>query len=639
MRCADRLATPAILAAILACSITAISAPIDPRIGEIGRWPYGPATTVARDGDLVFFSHGSVLQVLRTVAPDRYELLSETVLEDGAREIVVHGHLLYIALGSHGVQVVDVAEPTAPRILSTKPTHGHAYSIALSNDVAWVSTVWSGIQAFDISDPTDLERIGAVFPSSGCFGLTIAGGVLWATSDVGLHGIDISNPTRPRTLSTAASSQAFAVTVVDDRAYTAADWAGLDIFDVSDPAEPVFLGRFFHGDLQTSDVEVSGSAAFIISYDKLRVVDVSDPAFPVGVATIEDVGYGPGHSLALDGNWLAVADSLRGLRVFDVSNPEAPQSISTSSVAGYTGALAMSDDVVYLASLESGGGSFRTIDISDPSSPSLAGGPVGPEQIHPEKIVVIDGSAYVADFYGGVHTFDVRIPGNPAFGRSTDDPPRRTLALAESEGYLLAAGGHDGLFVFSLDHPLNPREHGRLDLEGEVQGVDASDGIAYIVGGRLGLILVDLTDPSEPMVIHQHSDFGAFRVAVEDSIAYVAAAHSGLIIIDVSNPFAPVELARVEDRWVGDVAVSHGRVVILTTEADGRRRSARFLDVSNPARPVERGFHLDTRPWGLAAGNRFAALPHSTDAFHLIDLDRVFDTGPVESVRHPAAVD
>ena len=167
----------------------------------------------------------------------------------------------------------------------------------------------------------------------------------------------------------------------------------------------------------------------------------------------------------------------------------------------------------------------------------------------------------------------------------------------------------------------------------------AGDGIAYIVGVGLGLTLVDLTDPSEPMVIHQHSDFGAFKVAVSDSIAYVAAAHSGLIIIDVSNPFAPVELARVEGRWVSDVAVAGDRAVILATEADVRRHRARFLDVSNPAHPVERGFHLDTQSWGLAVGDHSAALPHWADAFHLIDLDRVFETGPAERVRHPAAVD
>ena len=631
---------PLIAAAVFVCAVFgSIAGAASHCVEEVGRWPYGPATTVTRDGDLVFFGTGSVLQVLRVTPPDGLQMLSELVLDEGAREIAIRDRLLFIAVGSHGVQVVDVADPAAPRTLSTTRTLGPAFSIALAGDVAWVSTVWSGIQAFDVSDPTDPGRIGPVFPSSEGFGLTVAGGVLWATSDLGLHAIDIADPTRPRVLSTAASSQAFAVEVVGHLAYTAADWAGLDIFDVGDPTQPVFLGRFTHGENQTNDVAVDGQTAYIISYDSLWVVDVSDPEHPRQLARHEDLGYSQGHSLALDGAWLAVAAGVRGLNVLDVTDPTEPITVHTRAVAGSPRALALEGEVVFLASLESGGGGFRSIDISNPSSPTLVGGPIGPSELRSEKIVVIDGYAYVGDFDGGLHTFDVRNPHNPVFGRSIDEPSRHTWDLAASGGYLLAAGGHDGLFVFRRDSPLNPIEAGRLDYGSEVRGVAAGDGIAYIVGVGLGLTLVDLTDPSEPMVIHQHSDFGAFKVAVSDSIAYVAAAHSGLIIIDVSNPFAPVELARVEGRWVSDVAVAGDRAVILATEADVRRHRARFLDVSNPAHPVERGFHLDTQSWGLAVGDHSAALPHWADAFHLIDLDRVFETGPAERVRHPAAVD
>lgn len=626
-----------VFALILLATTTATGAALG--IEEIGRWPYGPATTVTRDGDLVFFGNGSTLQVLRIATADSFELLSEIVLDDGAREIVVHNNLLYITLGWHGLQIVDIADPTEPGIVATKRIGGYAYSIAISDGVAWVATVRSGIQAFDISNPTDLVRIGAVIPSTESFGLDIADGLLWAVSGEGLHAIDIADPTRPRVLSTTISSRAYEVRVVDHVAYTAADWAGLEIFDVEDPAQPVFLGRFDHGDWQTSSVEITGSTAFITSIDKLWVVDVSDPTIPVELARVEDVGYGPGRSMALEGDWLAVAHSSRGLHVLDISDHTEPEIVHIRGVAGYSSAIAAVGDVVLLASSASDGGGLRSIDVSDPLSPVQVDGPVGPSIRHAEDMVVIDDYAYVGEFSGGFHTFDVRDPTRPVFGRSLDEATSHTWDLESWDGYLLAAGGYDGLLVFDLTSPRTPSELGRFEPGNEVRGVATTDGIAAIVGVNLGLVLIDITDPTTPRLIHQHSDFGGLRVAVKDSIAYVAAHHSGLIIIDIENPFAPVEIARIEGLWVGDLAISGDRLVICAYDRDTRIYSSRFLDISNPTLPVERGFHINSRSGGLAFKDGYLAVIHNAAGFHLIDLDRVFEPGSIEEIPPPVAID
>lgn len=606
-------------------------------VEEIGRWPYGPATTVTRDGDLVYFGNGSTLQVLRVTTPNTFEMLAEIELDNGALDIVVHDNLLYIATGWHGLQVVDIDDPNAPRVVATKRIGGYAYTIAIADDVAWVSTFRSGIQAIDISDPTDLVRVGAVVPSAESFGLTIADGLLWATSDQGLHAIEITDPTQPRVLSTTLASRAFDVRVVDQLAYTAANFAGLEIFDVEDPANPAFLGRFDHGVSQTTDVEIAGSTAYLTSYGTLWVVDVSDPRHPYEVARNEDVGYGRGRSMALDDDWLAIAHAHRGLHVLDVSDRTEPEIVATRPTAGYQGALGGIGDVVFLASVESGDHGFRAIDISDPTSPTMVGDPVGPAELSAEDLVVIGEYAYVASNHGEIHIFDVQEPSYPVFARTHDLPSRRAYGVATWDGHLLVAGGSGGLSIYHLNHPTTPIMIATLELDG-VYGVTVSDGIAYLVGSELGLVQVDLTDPSDPRVIHQHSDFYAFRVAVDDDTAYVAAGNEGLIIIDVSVSLTPREVARIENGSVRDVVVNGHRAVVETVGETGCYSTIRFLDVSDPADPVDRGFQC-SGSFFLSILDRYLAVASHSSGLSLVDLDAVFEPRPYETVPRTQSPD
>ena len=111
--------------------------------------------------------------------------------------------------------------------------------------------------------------------------------------------------------------------------------SGLTTYDVSDPANPVRLGRLAMPHFENEDVDLGGGILLISndaaeSTGRLYVVDVRDPRNPALLATLEMGGIagvgGPGHtaSCVLDCTFAWVTDG-GGIRVVDLRDPASPK--------------------------------------------------------------------------------------------------------------------------------------------------------------------------------------------------------------------------------------------------------------------------------------------------------------------------
>ena len=112
---------------------------------------------------------------------------------------------------------------------------------------------------------------------------------------------------------------ALSVAVAGSHAYVAGGVAGLQVFNISDPANPVRVGG-----LDTSGyaqgVAVAGSYAYVADGDAgLQVINVSDPTNCVWAGRFDTSGYAVGVAVA--GSYAYVADGGEGLQVINVSNP------------------------------------------------------------------------------------------------------------------------------------------------------------------------------------------------------------------------------------------------------------------------------------------------------------------------------
>ncbi|HWN82202.1 MAG TPA: hypothetical protein VNM87_08920, partial [Candidatus Udaeobacter sp.] len=122
------------------------------------------------------------------------------------------------------------------------------------------------------------------------------------------------------------------VAVSGTHAYLAADLAGLQIVDISNPSAPVLVGGIDLHD-RAYAVAVNGSYAYVAAFHSgLQIVDISNPTTPV-VAAVHNT---PNEALgvALLGNLACVADGNSGLQIVNVSNPHAPQLVGAVPTAG-----------------------------------------------------------------------------------------------------------------------------------------------------------------------------------------------------------------------------------------------------------------------------------------------------------------
>jgi len=84
-----RVVLALIIGAVLVLSSLPAAAQSCPEL--LGRWPYGPASAVAVDGNLAYVGSGTVLLVLDVTTPASPQLLGEVSMPGVVRGIAVDG--------------------------------------------------------------------------------------------------------------------------------------------------------------------------------------------------------------------------------------------------------------------------------------------------------------------------------------------------------------------------------------------------------------------------------------------------------------------------------------------------------------------------------------------------------------------
>ena len=79
-----------------------------------GRWPRGPAYWVAVSNGYAYVGDGTVLQVVDVSEPTAPRVVGEVELPDLVARVVVVGPIAYVANHSGGLRIIDVSTPSMP---------------------------------------------------------------------------------------------------------------------------------------------------------------------------------------------------------------------------------------------------------------------------------------------------------------------------------------------------------------------------------------------------------------------------------------------------------------------------------------------------------------------------------------------
>ena len=209
----------------------------------------------------------------------------------------------------------------------------------------------------------------------------------------------------------------FDVFASGDYAYLASS-EGVQIYDISDYALPdadARLGTYNDEDMEERAVKVDSIYAYIgvaaAVHDSLEsglhIVDISDPSTPVLAGSY--ITAGVTNDVDLAGNYVYLADSLRGLLIIDISDPASPDSIGRYDTPAPAWAVHIANNLAYVAC---GAAGLLIVDVSTPASPSLLTS--FPAAGEPRDVFVAGDYAYIASFWdGGLQILDISTPASP----------------------------------------------------------------------------------------------------------------------------------------------------------------------------------------------------------------------------------
>jgi hypothetical protein len=293
------------------------------------------------------------------------------------------GELLAVAGGESGLLLFDLAgtHGLVPLTLS-ESVGGFAKDVAIAGDVAYVASWRDGVRVLDLSDPRAPVEIARAATIGPCYRVVVDNDFLYATVAsspyVSTVIFDVSDPAAP---SQVAELEGGVLAVAEGYAHSDwSDWAGrcaLATWDVANPQQPAtqpsrinFFGGCDRCDLPWPDyprsyetqphraisgLTLAGGRGWVsLGAGGLHLLDMSDPASPDVVASLDHVACGTSASAAgRDAAYVATASPSGLLRV--VVSPEGElQETGFVELPGYPADAVLAGTLVYTADLTAG---------------------------------------------------------------------------------------------------------------------------------------------------------------------------------------------------------------------------------------------------------------------------------------------
>ncbi len=155
------------------------------------------------------------------------------------------------------------------------------------------------------------------------------------------------------------------------------------------------------------------------------------------------------------------------------------------------------------------------------------------------------------------------------------------------------------LFIMSCGKPTTPESLNpggdagykivsRHKTVGFAMDLKKKDSLVYIAQGEGGLMIVDVSDPTNPKTVsntYEKVRGYSTGIAIKDSIAYISAGGFGVTVVNVANPFYPhVDISNSNFKPARSVYIANSHLFVGCSES-----GLNIADISEPAFPVSRG--------------------------------------------------
>jgi hypothetical protein len=370
----------------------------------------------------------------------------------------------YYPTTRHGLDIINVTNPSAPRLESSYMLQDHLQGFALEFPYIYSILTNSSIEVINAADPTNLVPVGVVTPPEEVYYLS---------------GIDRS------TLFAIAKDSVL-------------------LFDLTTPSAPICLGTVTT--LEPAKYEKRQHQAFFLNYlvnlgsESIQVVDLSDIATPRIAGRSFSV---PSWGVAVSGEYAYAASTVLGLIVADLSTPTDIVVSGEFAFPEATWHAYVADEHLFLATDHGA----KIFDISTPGRPSFLS-ETKTFDYGARWMQTIGNTLYVFGWTPRLelHVFDISNVATPTLTHTIGVPDQGSLYNVASSDKLLALlmcddfnEGRGHVLLFDIGDPTSPKYVSSTEIGVFCYGLTMTSPLVW-VSGLEGFAAIDVSDPSKPVV-------------------------------------------------------------------------------------------------------------------------------------------
>jgi len=250
-------------------------------------------------------------------------------------------------------------------------------------------------------------------------------------------------------------------------------------------------------------------------------------------SVVSEWQWGLVTGVAPKGNYVFIGNGSL-IQTLDISDPSSPSVVAEYNTGFTVYDLKLKDSLLYVCA-----GGLQILDISNPLA--IAG--IGSIPLYlANQVVVTDSFAYVnRTFYGGpISIVDISDPSNPRLRSTGISCAQWPVRIAASDQRFIYASGLNVPYLTILD-ARNPDSLWKWC--GNIGSVDVAvkDTILYLAWGNQ-VLFGSISDPSNPVELGYDTCNGLVQTIFVDDTTLFAFADSGLTLFSISNPSLPVQI-------------------------------------------------------------------------------------------------
>jgi hypothetical protein len=522
----------------------------------------------------------------------------------GVRALAVARQRLLAVLDDGELRLFDVSRPAVPRLLTHQLPTGRVRDLQFDGDTAYLLRDGGVLQEwrFAADDPPRLSRqwrlpvpaTAMVVRDARVWLVTPQGVSLVALADDGMRQLDHYETTG---IASDVQLRGDQILVADGR-------GGLVVFDARAGDRLHWLGSFNKRGAINAFAATDTGAVLSLANGSVLAVGLANPELPASGGAFRPAS--PALLLASHGDALLLATDRDVQRVMMTNGAGA---ISPEGVnLGGSRRGVIRDDILYVADWFSG---LHLYDISLPWQPRHLANYHTPGSS--KGVLLLDDYALVADDDQGLQIIDISEPRHPVWRAELPPEAMAGLGLAYTlkrvGKHLYLADHRGGFHIIDLSAIRHPRRLGGYDTPGKSWAIDVQEDsrlgrVAFVADDTSGLLVFDVNDPAWPQLVGSFDPGGqAEDVVLRDGLAYVAFFDKGLYVLDVGDPRQP--------RLLGHVPIpGNARSIDLVDDlayVAGWESGLQIVDIHDPAAPRIIGrFDTDGAAWGVTVKDGYA---------------------------------